>query len=190
MRKGCASGRGSADIPAHIHGENPFEQFGPGVTAFMSCGISGGRRDRLFKFRFRLGQVRGGCGRDGNDQFTPFGTGSENAGIANQIETWRRNQGRQAGDQFLRGEQDLIIAVVPYFFEMVAEIAVGQRFKAFGGDRRAGGVTAKLFEARTVSRRNPGGGLKIDAVNRGTKGGMGAIPNLRKRSGEPGVFCR
>lgn len=31
----------------HIHGENPFEQFGPGVTAFMSCGISGGQAQRV-----------------------------------------------------------------------------------------------------------------------------------------------
>jgi hypothetical protein len=87
----------------------------------------------------------------GDDLGAHGGVGGEHAVIADHVESRRRDEGGEPGDEVEGVEQDGVGAVLPGRLEREPDAAVVVEREALLGERRPGEVAAQALEARAVT---------------------------------------
>ncbi len=165
-------------------------------------GFPGGGRcsdDGCFRNTRSVGHRRRLCVRFGGDEeSSPFGRGSKDAAVSNQVSAWSGHQRREFFQQLQPFKDHVRGSVAPRAFESIEQASVGQRFNAFHRDWWPGAVSRQTFQALAVSSGNRDIRVQAEAVVAGTsRTGQGRhalridlIPHAGHASTGVGSECR
>jgi hypothetical protein len=139
----------------NVHAEYSFHQLGPGVISrTLTVPIASLLLRSVMYCRFPASMHRGFISLR-YDITSPPGRRGQHPMVANQIESWRRHQGRKFPDKVQRSENHLRRSVAPSMPQPVQYPAVRQPRQALRGYRRPACVAAEVFQLTPGSGRNP-----------------------------------